>query len=89
MGASVSRNWIENPGQKCTVGIEIVLRGQTISPTLVQVNAPNCLSKNLLESDSLPQLRNLLEISFTIASFETGKGGEAVEVKDGGTQSSG
>jgi hypothetical protein len=50
---------------------------------------PNCLTKNLLESDSLPQLRNLLEISFTIASFGTGEGGERVAVNDGGAESSG
>jgi hypothetical protein len=34
----------------------------------------------------LPQLENLLEISFTITSFSS-EGGEKVEAKDGGTQS--
>jgi len=51
------------------------------------VKMPNCLTKNLLESDSLPQVKNLLEISFTIASFRTGEGGETVEVNDGGAES--
>lgn len=54
-----------------------------------KVNSPNCLTQNLLESESLPQVRNLLEISFTIASFGTGEGGETVEVNDGGAESSG
>jgi hypothetical protein len=32
----------------------------------------------------LPELKNLLEISFTITSFRS-EGGEKVEAKDGGT----
>jgi hypothetical protein len=34
----------------------------------------------------VPQLKDLLEISFTITSFRS-EGGEKVEAKDGGTQS--
>jgi hypothetical protein len=34
----------------------------------------------------VPQLKNLLEISFTITSFIS-EGGEKVEANDGGTQS--
>jgi hypothetical protein len=34
----------------------------------------------------VPQLKNLLEISFTITSFSS-EGGEKVEAKDSGTQS--
>jgi hypothetical protein len=39
---------------------------------------PNCLTKKVLESDSLPQLKKVLEISFTIASFAKRGGGERV-----------
>src|SRR5438876_2349253 len=56
-------------------------------PGSMVVNSANCLTKNLLESESLPQVKNLLEISFTIASFRTGEGGERVEVNDGGAES--
>ena len=41
---------------------------RTLPNSPYRVNHTNCLSKNLLESDLLPQVRNLLEISFTIAS---------------------
>src|SRR5437870_5174784 len=61
--------------------------GATLCLRSMSVKQLNCLTKNLLESDSLPQLRNLLEISFTIASFRTGEGGERVEVNDGGAES--
>src|SRR5712692_9738495 len=61
--------------------------GRTIVRICASVKKANCLTKNLLESDSLPQVKNLLEISFTIASFRTGEGGETVEVNDGGAES--
>jgi len=62
---------------------------RTLSSWEFTVKRSNCLSKNLLERDSLPQLKNLLEISFAIASFRSGEGGERVEVNDGRAESSG
>jgi hypothetical protein len=53
-------------------------------------NLPNCLSQDLLEKESLPQVKNLLEIRFTVASFEDREeGGERIEANDGGTESGG
>src|SRR5712691_8850450 len=72
-----------------TIAKERAGRERTLPLLGRNVKSANCLSKNLLESDSLPQLKNLLEISFTIASFRTGEGGERVEVNDGGAESGG
>ncbi len=58
------------------------------TPCRQAVKRSNCLTQNLLESESLPQLRNLLEKSFTIASFAGAEGGEGVEVNDGGAEGS-
>ncbi len=36
---------------------------RTLLVWLVDVNSPNCLTKNLLERDSLSQIKNLLEMN--------------------------
>src|SRR5216110_652029 len=46
---------------------------------------PNCLTKNLLEMESLPQIRNLLEMS-EISSAAKVSGGVKDEVNDEGTK---
>src|SRR6266704_3179591 len=45
------------------------------------VKAPNCLTKNLLEMDSLPQIKNLLEMS-EISPAAKESGGVKDEVND-------
>src|SRR5438046_10023545 len=45
------------------------------------VNKPNCLTKNLLEMESLPQIRNLLEMR-EISSAAKVSGGVKDEVND-------
>src|SRR5947209_5146612 len=49
------------------------------------VNVSNCLTKNLLEMDSLPQIKNLLEMS-EISSAAKVSGGVKDEVNDEGTK---
>src|SRR5437660_11874153 len=50
---------------------------------LPNANCPNCLTKNLLEMESLPQIRNLLEMSeISFAAKESG--GVKDEVNDEG-----
>src|SRR6266496_408029 len=50
------------------------------------VNTPNCLIKNLLESESLPQIRNLLEMSeISPAALKLSSGVEN-EADDEGTE---
>ena len=47
----------------------------------IGVNSSNCLTKNLLEMESLPQIRNLLEMS-EISSAAKESGGVKNEVND-------
>ena len=46
-----------------------------------EVNGANCLIKNLLEIDSLPQLRNLLEMGEISSAVKRLVGGEKDEAK--------
>ena len=46
----------------------------------------NCLIKNLLEIDTLPQIRNLLEIREISSALETLLGGEKDEANDEGAE---
>ena len=56
----------------------------------VDVKKSNCLTKNLLEMDSLPQIKNLLEMSETATGSEESLGVENEaddEATTGGDQS--
>src|SRR5436853_5953890 len=53
----------------------------TVMLLAVKVNPSNCLTKNLLEMESLPQIRNLLEMS-EISSAARESGGVKNEVND-------
>src|SRR6266849_5344013 len=53
----------------------------TLTRKMGTVNAANCLTKNLLEMESLPQIRNLLEMS-EISSAARVSGGGKNEVND-------
>src|SRR6266446_3530373 len=54
---------------------------ETIGSEIRSVKAANCLTKNLLEMDSLPQIKNLLEMS-EISSAARMSGGVKDEVND-------
>src|SRR6266545_2306827 len=57
------------------------LREVMVSPITASVNLSNCLTKNLLEMESLPQIRNLLEMrEISFAAKESG--GVKDEVND-------
>src|SRR3989442_3019450 len=47
-----------------------------------EVNLPNCLTKNLLEKESLPQIKNLLEMSEISSAAKLG-GGQAERGRKG------
>src|SRR5437870_13895187 len=55
--------------------------GRTLQCFAPQVKNSNCLTKNLLEKDSLPQIKNQLEMR-EISSAATVSGGEKDEVND-------